>query len=110
MWGLSQLEYNRLASEHSRANIVLWIIAGIIYNIVQHNLFSLSTLLLIIPGIFVISFASMPTFWVEIKKRKIIPETKSIIVLTLFTVWYVVDLIYPIALAIGYIKLIERFL
>lgn len=106
-WGLDEAKYNQMASSYSKANIFLWLISGIIYNIYQSNLVSFSTLLLIIPGIFIISFASIPTFWVEVKKHQIIPITNSIIVLTLFTIWYLIDLLYPMILSIGYILLIE---
>lgn len=110
MWGLDEAKYNQMASSHSKANIFLWLISGIIYNIYQSNLVSFSTLLLIIPGIFIISFASIPTFWVEVKKHQIVPATKNILVLILFTIWYLVDLVYPVLLSIGYILLIEYIL
>jgi|SRR3989338_6429034 len=110
MWGLDEAKYNSMASSHSKANIFLWLISGIIYNIYQSNLISLSTLLLVIPGIFIISFASIPTFWVEVKKQQIVPATKNIFVLIFFTIWYLIDLIYPILLSIGFIWLIEYIL
>src|SRR5680860_652693 len=91
--GVDKAKYSQMASSHSKANIFLWLISGIIYNIYQSNLVSLSTIFLIIPGIFIISFASIPTFWVEIKKHQIIPKTKNIFVLTLFTIWYLIDLV-----------------
>ena len=110
IWGIDKEKYNQMASSHSKANIFLWLISGIVYNIYQANLVSFSTLLLVIPGIFIISYASIPTFWVEVKKCQIVPATKNIFVLILFTVWYLVDLIYPILLSIGYILLIEYIL
>jgi len=110
IWGIDKKKYNQMASSHSKANIFLWLIAGIVYNIYQSNLISISTLLVIIPGIFIISFASIPTFWVEVKKRQIVPATKNIFVLILFTIWSLVDLIYPVLLSIGYILLVEYIL
>lgn len=110
MWSLDEAEYNQMASSHSKANIFLWLISGIIFNVYQSSLISLSTLLLVIPGIFIISFASIPTFWVEVKKHQIVPATKNIFVLILFTIWYLIDLVYPILLSIGYILLIEYIL
>jgi hypothetical protein len=107
LWGLDQATYDKLAATHSKANIFGWLIAGAIYNIWQSNVLSLSTLLLFFPGIFVMSFASMLTFWVEIKKHQIVPGTKNISVLILFTIWGLIDLAYPIFLSIGYILLIE---
>lgn len=108
--GVDKLQYNQMATSHSKANIVLWLIAGIIYNIYHSNLFSLSTLLLIIPGIFVISFASIPTFYVNTKKHEIIPKTNNVLILILFTIWYFIDLVYPVVLSIAYILLIEYIL
>lgn len=110
IWGLDKARYNQKASSHSKANIFLWLISGFAYNIYQSNLVSFSTLLLIIPGIFIISFASIPTFWVEVKKHQIVPKTNNFFVLTLFTIWYLIDLAYPVILSIGYILLIEYML
>lgn len=110
MWGLNEAKYNQMASSHSKVNIFLWLTAGIIYNVYQSNIVSLSTLLLIIPGIFIISLASIPTFWVEVKKHQIVPATKNIFILILSTIWYLVDLVYPVLLGIGYILLIEYIL
>ena len=110
LWGLDKAKYNQMTSSHSKANIFLWVISGVVYNIYQSNLVSLSTLLLIIPGIFIISFASIPTFWVDVKKHQIVPKTNNIFVLTLFTIWYLIDIVYPVVLSIGYILLIEYIL
>lgn len=110
IWGLDKEKYNQMASSYSKTNIFLWLISGIIYNIYQSNLISLSTLLLILPGIFIISFASIPTFWVEIKKHQIIPATENIFILIFFTAWYLIDSVYPILLSIGFILLIEYIL
>lgn len=110
LWGLDRAEYDQLASRYSKANIFLWIIAGIIYNLFHSNLISISTFLLLLPGIFVISFASIPTFYMDLKKRQIVPQTNNIFILILFSIWYLIDLVYPIVLAIGYILLIEYLL
>jgi len=110
IWGIDKAKYNQMASSHSKANIFLWLISGIVYNIYQSNLVSLSTIFLIIPGIFIISYASIPTFWVEVKKHQIVPNTNNVFVLILFTIWYLIDLVYPVILSIGYILLIEYIL
>ncbi len=110
IWGLDKTKYNQTASSHSKSNIFLWLISGVIYNIYHSNLVSFSTLLLIIPGIFIISFASILTFWVEVKKHQIVPKTNNIFVLTLFSIWYLINLAYPVILSIGYILLIEYIL
>lgn len=109
MWGLAPEEYNRLASSHSKADIFLWLAGGLIYNFFHGNLISLSSALVILPGIFIASFASIPTFWVNVKKMQILPKTNNIFVLAGFTIWYVIDLIFPILLSILFIKLIGLF-
>jgi len=108
--GMEKQEYNRKASAHTKANIFLWFIAGIIFNVYKGNLFSISTLLLIIPGIFIISFASIISFFVDVKKHQIVPGTNNVFILLLFTLWHLIDIVYPIVLSIGYIMLMEYLL
>jgi hypothetical protein len=105
--GLDKAQYNQKAARHSKANIFLWLIAGIVYNLYHSNLFSLSTLLFIMPGMFVISFASILTFFVNTKKHQIVPRTNNVLILISFTIWYFVDLVYPIVRSIAYVLLIE---
>ena len=107
VWGLDQETYDRLASQHSKANIFLWVVSGLLYLYWIGELVSLATLLLLLPGIFIASFASMPTFWVNVKKMQIVPKTHNVLVLLGFTVWYVVDLIYPVVLALLFIELVR---
>ena len=109
LWGLPKSEYNALATPHSKADIFLWVIGGMVYNGIIGNLFSLSTALLIIPGIFIASYASMLTFWVEIQKRRILPQTNNVFVLLGFTIWFVIDLAYPVILSILFINLVNLF-
>jgi hypothetical protein len=107
MLGMTQEEYNKESSAHIKANILMWLIGGIIFSIYSNKLISFPTLLLFIPGIFIISLASIPTFYVEIKKRQILAKTNNLFVLLFFTVWYLIDLAYPIILSIIYISLIN---
>lgn len=108
MWGMSKEQYDKESSAHSKANIYMWLIGGVIFSIFTNRLITLPTLLLFFPGIFIISFASIPTFYVEVKKRQIVPGTRNVFILLLFSVWYLIDLVYPIALSIIYILLLER--
>ncbi len=109
MWGLESDTYDKLASSHSRANIFLWIVGGLIYNFFNGDLISLSSVLVVFPGIFIASFASIPTFWVNVKKMQILQKTNNILVLIGFTIWYAVDLIFPILMSILFIKFISLF-
>lgn len=110
MWGREEREYEKLASSHSKANIILWLIGGIIYNIYHSNFVSISSALLVLPGIFLISFASIPTFWMNLKKDQIVRNTNNYAVLALFTIWVLIDLIYPVFLSVGFILLVEQIL
>jgi len=103
--------YQIQASGFSKNSIFVGIAAGIIFNIITKNLFSLSSLLLILPGIFIISFLSMPAFLLKLKLRKILPESgKLAVVLGIIFIafdWIVIDVVYPAAIAIGLIKLVN---
>ena len=93
--GMGKEQYDQKASSHSKANIFLWVIGGILFNIYKGNLFSVSTLLLIIPGIFIVSFASMITFFVDVKKHQIVPKTNNLFVLCF--IYYLVSNRYCIS-------------
>lgn len=110
MWGLDRDLYNKLAEDHSKANIWLWLIGGFVYSYLNGSLISISAGLLIIPGIFIASFASIPTLWVNIKKMQIVPNTNNVLVLFGFTLWYLIDLVYPIVLSVLFIKIVNTFL
>lgn len=110
IWGLDKNVYNQLASRHSKADIFFWLLGGLIYNYFNHNLVSISSALLILPGIFIASFAGIPAFWVNVKKLQIIPNTKNIFVLIGFSIWYLIDFVYPILLSIVFIKIVNFIL
>jgi hypothetical protein len=82
--GLDKARYDQKAASHSKANIFLWLIAGIVCNLYHSNLFSLSTLLFIMPGMFVISFASILTFFVNTKKHQTVPGTNNVLILIIW--------------------------
>lgn len=107
LWGLPKDSYNKMVHSHSKANIFLWIIGGVVYSLINNSLFSLATILLFIPGIFILSFASIPTFWIDLKKKQMVSKTNNILVLVVFTVWAVIDLVYPIILSILFIKVVN---
>lgn len=107
IWGLDKDTYNKLASKHSKSDISLWLIGGFAYNFFQGDLISISSALLVIPGIFIASFAGIPAFWVHIKKTQILPKTNNVFVLLGFTVWYLVDLAYPVLLSILFVDVIN---
>ena len=111
LMGMDEAGYNKMASQHSKTNIFLWAIAGIIYNLITGNILSISTIVLFLHGIFVISFLSIATFFVNTRKISILssirgkPSTINFIILFTFTLWYVIDLAFPVVLSILTIKL-----
>lgn len=107
IWGFNKDTYNKLASRHSKSDIFLWLVGGLVYNFFQGDLLSISSGLLIIPGIFIASFAGIPAFWVNIKKIQILPKTNNILVLLGFTVWYIIDIAYPVLLSVLFIKVVN---
>ena len=107
IWGIESEAYAKLASSHSKTNIILWVTTGFIYHFFNDNLHLLSVFLIIFPGIFIASFASILTFWVNVKKIQIIQRTNNFFILLGFTIWYIIDLLFPIILSIIYIKTVD---
>ena len=105
--GLEINTYNRLASNHSQANIFLWIIGGLFYNLIHGDLISLTSVLVLLPGIFIVSFASIPTFFIKIKRNQILQKTDNPFIVIGFLIWSIFDLIYPIVLSILFINIIN---
>ncbi|MDO8516281.1 MAG: hypothetical protein Q7S28_03460 [bacterium] len=91
-------EYNKLAAGHSKANIFGWIIGGIAYSYFYGSLIGITTGLLIFPGIFIASFASILTFWGDRKMEEVVAGSENFLVLLGATVWLVVSKVYPYAL------------
>lgn len=106
--GLSKEEYKHKSTQHSKGAILIWLVAGLIYNIYQGQILSLSSLLLFFPGIFIASFASIVTFYGNVKKEQILSRTSNVLVLALFSIWFLFELIYPALLAIGYAILLDK--
>ena len=67
-------EYQARASAHSKSNIMGWLAAGLGYNALTGHLISFCSLLLVFPGIYAISLASMLTYVVDRMKRSL-PES-----------------------------------
>ncbi|MBL8160005.1 hypothetical protein JNJ66_06120 [Candidatus Saccharibacteria bacterium] len=93
--------YEKAASAHSGNAITVWLLVGGIYNFATGNIWSWATVLLVLPGVFLASFASIPTYWLKHKKHQIVPKTNSIGVLILFTLTTLLSVLWIPALAIG---------
>lgn len=98
--GLDQETYDHFASEYSKGAIFAWLAAGIIYSIVIGEVFSLPTLLLIFPGVFVISIASIPFFLLKTKRFESAGATRAQFVIT-----RILDVTFPIVAAIIFVRI-----
>ncbi len=116
--GMSHQEYDQSASAYSKGVITFWLIAGLAFNLLTGNFISLSSALLVFPGIFVISIASMPLFYLKVKKVRAIQamnERDNILILgsgkrakpikdvpqlMFYTLTSALDFLFPIATAV----------
>jgi len=64
--GLDDAEYHQRASAAGKASIFLWLVGDLIYNTYHRHLISISSLLLVVPGIFVASLGALPVLWVDL--------------------------------------------
>lgn len=125
--GLNESDYNQSASAYSKSQITWWLIAGVVYSIYQGSVFSVTTILLFLPGIFIISLASIPFFLLRIKKIKAIEALDSkassermatgksnnaaqVPVLIFYTFTSLVGLIFPIISAVAFVYILNGWL
>jgi CheY-like chemotaxis protein len=124
--GLAPGEYDKSAGEYSKGVIFSWLVAGVIYSIIVGKLISLSTFLLFMPGIFVISIATIPFFYLKVRKHKSInamnenesvmlfatgkrpSAAKSVPTLLFFTVTSIVGFLLPIVAAITFVRIMNH--
>ena len=108
--GLDSETYDASASQYAKGKIYSWMIAGIIYAIIVGQHVLLVSLLLFLPGIFVISMLSIPFFFLKVQKYKVLPGTRNVFVLTFFTLTTLIDLIFPIFFAVIGVKILVAML
>lgn len=124
--GLDQEVYDKSAAEYSKGVIFTWLVAGVIYSLIAGTFISLSTVLLFLPGIFVISFASIPFFLLKVKKHKSIQSmnerdgamlmltgertspVKDVPKLIFYTVTSIIGFLFPIIAAIVFIRVMNQ--
>lgn len=106
--------WDRFATEQSKGSIGLWLLGGVAYNVYAGEFISLSTLLLIFPGIFLASLAVIPASLINLAKVRILSSMRhrrhnlsDVAVLTLWTAWWLIDLAYPVVLAVFYLYLLH---
>lgn len=103
-------EHNILATSHSKANIFGWIVGGVVYSYFYGSLISLATGLLIFPGIYIASFASILTFLGNRKMEQVVTGSKNPLILLGATVWLVVSKVYPYALGAFFVIVVNALL
>ncbi len=124
--GIDKDEYNISATEYSKSVIFTWLATGFIYSIITGTLISLSTLLIFMPGIFIISFASIPFFILKIKKHKSITAMndrdgalmilgkekpnplKDVPTLIFYTITSILGFVFPVIAAIVFIRVMHQ--
>jgi len=111
--GISKSDYNQSAKEYSKNQIMLWLVAGVVYSIYAGSLISVTTILLFLPGIFIISLASIPFFLLRIKKVKTIQSmsgtntSSQIPTLIFFTITSIIGFLFPIASSVLFVYLLN---
>src|SRR6266446_9068602 len=75
--GLDDAEYRQRASAAGKASILLWLVSGLLYNTYFRHLISISSLLLVVPGIFVASLVALPVLWVDLLKDRILLRQRA---------------------------------
>jgi hypothetical protein len=123
--GLDEDTYNKTATGYAKGAVWMWLIAGLIFNLVTGKLISLSSVLLIVPGVFVVAFAVIPLFLLSIKKRKSVQlmkdldhvaalsfsrrsHSKDVPIMLAWTLVTVIEWVFPAALAILAMSLLHN--
>ena len=107
--------WHAFATGESKNAIVLWLLAGWGNNIIVEELLSLSSVLLLVPGIFLASVVSIPSALFNAMKARHLTEIKQgirrrkVLELVGWTTWSVVDLAYVPILAILFASLINSW-
>ena len=84
---------------------------GLIYNTYHRHLISISSLLLVVPGIFVASLGARPVLWVDLQKDRVLLHQRARhlegqrrasdwFVLVVATPWWLISQLWPVGLAI----------
>ena len=109
------LAWDNFATRESKSKIMLRLLASWIYNLVEGVLFSLSSLLLFVPGIFIASLAAIPAALINGLKIRRLSEMKertrqpSVLKLAGWSVWSFIDFIYVPILAILFVRLVNSW-
>src|SRR6266446_4605477 len=75
--GLDDAEYHQRASAAGKASIFLWLVAASSTNTYHRHLISISSLLLVVPGIFVASLGALAVLWVDLQKDRVLLHQRA---------------------------------
>src|SRR5258708_2784602 len=75
--GLDDAEYRQRASAAGKASILLWLVGRLLYNTYFRHLISISSLLLVAPGMFVASLVALTVLWVDLLKDRILLRQRA---------------------------------
>lgn len=109
--GIDRSLYSQYGATYAKSQITWWLIAGLIYSIFAGSFISITTLILIFPGIFIVSISSIPFFLLQIKKIKVVSsmvgkdDASQIPVLAFFTITTILGSLFPIILSIIYVNI-----
>ncbi len=92
---------------------------GLIYNTYHRHLISISSLLLVVPGIFVASLGALAVLWVDLQKDRVLLHQRARhlegqrrasdwFVLVVATPWWLISQLWPVGLAILAARLLNR--
>lgn len=100
--GLEPEVYDEAASNSAKVTIFLWLGTGVIYGLATGTLVSWGTVLLFMPGIFVIALVSMPFFLLKTIKLR-----SSLLTAVQIVATQIIDIVLPIGLAILFLSWIN---
>jgi len=117
--GLDDAEYHQRASAAGKASIFLWLVAASSTNTYHRHLISISSLLLVVPGIFVASLGALAVLWVDLQKDRVLLHQRARhlegqrrasdwFVLVVATPWWLISQLWPVGLAILAARLLNR--
>ena len=114
MFGMAERVYNYQATLFCKLVVAVWLMGGGVYALCAGNLFSLPTLALFLPGVFVASLAAFLGFVVYAKSMQVVDALEARgarslcgLVSTAGLVWWMIAaLLAPVCLSILYIQFV----
>ena len=99
------------AGAQAKRAIALWLVGGLAYQAYTGRLVSWPTLLLFFPGIFIVSAIALPAALLNRLKVQHLTQMRAgqrqrrPVAVLAWSVWYLIDLAYPIGLGIAAMRI-----